>query len=492
MKILFLFPNFAPIGGGGPPLGLAILIGIAKSKGHDIYLFDTSFMLNTHWYNPYSNFIKIKDEKYHVTERDLTISDINALFKQKVEEIQPDLICCSSVTPTHEIGRELIGGIDKKKDQIIVCGGLHPTICPEEVIHEKGVDIVCVGEGEIAFSELLDRLSSGGDYWHIKNLWVRRDNKVIRNSIGELIDAEKIPKSDFTLFEEKHFYKPFKGNKVRALRVELSRGCIYPCAYCVNKYLQSLFRGKGKYFRYKSVEQVLSELLFYMERYDLEMLFFKDEIFLFLPDRWLQEFADQYKSKIGLPFFCQSTAKDINTEKVALLKDMNCVAVAMGVEVGNEKYRKQILNKPVSNNEIRNAVLLLGKSGIRTTAYFMMGLPYETRDLIFETIQFQRELFELGCKPSQINCYHPFPGCKLYEIVKKEGFMRKDFDNRKTTVVSALDMPQLSSKEIDGLYRTFSAYTKVEEWMYPIVKLCENGNGKELEIISTINAHYAE
>lgn len=490
MRILFVFPNYAPVGGGGMPIGLSILIGIAKSKGHEVMLFDTSFKLKSYWYNPYTSFIKIQDDYSFNNDRSLSMEDIVELFREKVSDFNPDLICISSLTPTHEIGIKLIEGIKNKKHHLIIFGGVHSTVCSEEVIQHKNVDMICISEGEVAFSELLDCLQSGENYTNINNLWIKKNGTIIRNPIGTAINADSIPLCDFSLFESEHFYKPFKGQKMRSARVEVSRGCIYPCSYCSNKYLQGLSKGHGRFFRYKSVSKVIDELLLYKELYNLEMLFLKDEVFLFLPDQWLAEFSVEYKSRINLPFFCQSTAKDINEKKVKLLKDVNCVAVAIGAEVGNEKFRKNILKKPISNDEIKKAVELLVKNGIRVSVYFMIGLPYETRDLIFETIEFQRELYEIGCSPSQINCFHPLPGCELTDIAKREGFFRKDFDHKMTTTIAGLDMPQLSSKEIEGLHRTFSAYTKVEKWMYPIVKMCEEGAGKEIQILEVLNSHY--
>jgi radical SAM superfamily enzyme YgiQ (UPF0313 family) len=492
MKILFVFPNYAPIGGGGIPIGLSILISIARQKGHEVALFDTSFTLKTYWYNPFTNLKKSEDDYTYQEERRYFLDELVNAFREYVNNYNPDIICVTANSPTYNIGIKLIEGIEEKNGSLVVFGGIHPTVCPDEVIQHESVDIICLGEGELAFPTLLERLANGEDYTNIQNLWVKKNGYVKKNEIGQLIQPDSIPLGDFSLFEEKQFYRIFEGKKVRSLRVEMSRGCVFKCSYCSNKEIQVLLDGKGRYFRHKSVNRGIDELSFYKDYNKLDMLFFKDEVFLLMPKKWMRQFSQEYKSKIKLPFFCQSTAKEINEEKVEMLKDMGCVAVAIGVEVGNEKFRKEVLKKHVSNEQIKRAVYLLVKENIRVTTYFLIGFPYETRDLIFDTIEFQRELYDLGSCPTHINCFYPFPGAELTVIAEKEGFLRKKLDHRKNTTTSGLDMPQLSAKEIEGLYRTYVAYTRVDKWMYPIIELCETGVGKEIQILSLISQHYSE
>jgi|TARA_B100000315_G_C14578687_1_gene589277 radical SAM superfamily enzyme YgiQ (UPF0313 family) len=492
MKILFVFSNYAPVGGGGIPIGLSILINIAKQKGHDVKLFDTSYKIRTETYQQQTNFVKTKEHYNYNAEREYLENELVRVFRDEVNKFCPKLICFSTLTPTHELALSLLNGLDKSKDQLVIFGGIHSTVIPEEVIMHEKVDIVCVGEGEKAFSSLLVHLSGEKDYYGINNLWCKKNGEIVKNSIDNFLEPDLIPYSDCDLFDERHLYRSFKGKNMRSLRVEISRGCVYKCSYCTNKNIQNMSKGKIPYFRYKSVDRCIEEFLFYKNILNLEMFYFKDEVFLMLPKKWLREFAKEYKAQINLPFFCQSSAKDINEENVKILKDMGCVAVAMGVEVGNEEFRKKVLNKPVSNAEIVSAVKLLRKNGIRITTYFMIGLPYETRELIFDTIEFQRVLYSIGSSPTHINSFYPFPGCDMEVIAKKEGFINKNFEHNRSTTNAGLDMPQLSAVEIEGLLRTYAAYTRVDKWMYPIIELCEAGDRTGVQILNIINEYYSE
>ena len=49
MKILFLYPNFG--GYGKIPIGMALVMTILKNQGHEIDLFDVSFIISDRNFN---------------------------------------------------------------------------------------------------------------------------------------------------------------------------------------------------------------------------------------------------------------------------------------------------------------------------------------------------------------------------------------------------------------------------------------------------------
>ena len=53
-----------------------------------------------------------------------------------------------------------------------VFGGPHPTYFPE-MIHQEGVDGICIGEGEFAMLDLVQKLSAGKPITDIPNWWDR-------------------------------------------------------------------------------------------------------------------------------------------------------------------------------------------------------------------------------------------------------------------------------------------------------------------------------
>ena len=73
----------------------------------------------------------------------------------------------------------------------VIAGGPHPTALPEYVLQNKNIDMICVGEGEEAFAELLDRMEKGLDIYDTKNIWFKKDGEIIKNDLRDLIQGHR-------------------------------------------------------------------------------------------------------------------------------------------------------------------------------------------------------------------------------------------------------------------------------------------------------------
>ncbi len=114
----------------------------------------------------------------------------------------------------------------------VIAGGVFPTFSPETVIKEKAVNMVCIGEGEEVLPEVCRQLTNGGDTSNIKNLWVKKGDKIIKNKMRNLSNINLNPLPDFSIFNEDRFLKPMKGELLKMAPVETHRGCPYTCAFC--------------------------------------------------------------------------------------------------------------------------------------------------------------------------------------------------------------------------------------------------------------------
>ena len=115
-------------------------------------------------------------------------------------------------------------------------------------------------------------------------------------------------------------------------------------------------------------------------------------------------------------------------------------------------FAKKILKKNLSDETIINAFKIAKKIGIRATANYMIGLPFETEKDILKSIEFNKRLNP----PSISVCYFvPFMGTELYEISKNEGFYPEFNPDADIFSESTLDMPHLSKKRISELMELF-------------------------------------
>lgn len=102
----------------------------------------------------------------------------------------------------------------------------------------------------------------------------------------------------------------------------------------------------------------------------------------------------------------------------------------MGIESGSERVLKE-MNKGITLNQVRNAAKLFKKVGIHWTGYFMMGVPNETVEDVYRTLDF---MYEVKPDFASIGVYEPFPGNPMFMdgiqrgLVKQEMSL-KDFFN---------------------------------------------------------------
>ena len=96
--------------------------------------------------------------------------------------------------------------------------------------------------------------------------------------------------------------------------------------------------------------------------YPLEYVVFVDDTFV-LDREWLQEFAGQYRERVGLPFFCNVRANLVTPELVQLLRWAGCHSVSMGIEAGDDEVRNKLLNRNLSRPSGRHAARLIREGG---------------------------------------------------------------------------------------------------------------------------------
>lgn len=467
-KILFI----NPISGieGFLPIGLSSLIAILRKTGFSMDIFDTTYYQTTDYNDREKNefvgeFLPADMSKFGVVyeNRDY-IKNLN----EKIGSFSPDLIMVTIPTAyNYPLAMELIEGISDYKGLLAV-GGKPVTLNPERFINNHKIDIVCVGEGETAALELCMSLEDKKPYNRIKNLWVKENGEIIKNEIGPLEDLNKLPFPDWDLFDKRHFYKPFRGKVYRYGHLELSRGCLYKCSYCINDKLQELYKGKGRYFRKKNIPRAIEEITYLKDRYSLEIIKFWDEEFFLYTEMELEELAKEYK-KINLPFLITARLDSVTEKKARIIKDMGCVNVSAGIETGSEYIRKTVLNRKMSNKEIIRGIGILNKYGIRTSTLNMLGMPFETRRQVFETIDLNKVAH---AQNSSVMILQPWDGTKIRETAVKAGFMKGACETYLYTD-TYLTMPQLTPEEIRALAKTFTLYRKLPKALYPLVGLCE-------------------
>lgn len=454
-KLLFVYPNKE----GYPiiPLGISILSGILKNAGHKVELFDVTFMVPTrsdHDAREKTMVVKKVDVERYWGKGDSF--NIEEEFRRKMLSCNPDLIAFSVVENNYGLARRLFKVVREISNTPIIVGGVFPTVATDFFVGDKNIDIICIGEGEYSILELANRLDYKKEIFDIPNLIIKSTGKLTPCYFAKYYDWEPFVFQDWDIFDERHLFKPLDGKMWRTGLFEMSRGCPFKCSYCANHIYQGIFKDLGIYHREKPIKYVIEEIEYMKNRYSLELVFFIDENFMMMSEDRFAEFCLKFKERIKLPFFIQTKAETLLEErKVGMLKDANCITIGIGVESGNEKIRSMLLRKPTSNHIYKKAFNNCNKYKIRTTAYIMIGLPFETEEEILESINFCKEL---NTESIALSIFAPYHGSELYDLCVKKGFIEDKYNEEISVNYSTiLNMPQISKKRLEGLYYNFNS-----------------------------------
>jgi len=378
-----------------------------------------------------------------------------AEFSARLRQDSPDMVAFSAMTNGFHYAKEMAGWVKEfSGDVTVLCGGIHATLDPEDVISVGAIDYVCRGEGEEPMVELCDALDKGKSPNYIANIWLRDDERVIRNKVRSTYqDLDRFPHPDRDIFDfdnlltTKESFATFLGG----------RGCPFACAYCANHGMKDLYPNKGQYIRFKTVDRLMDEIEVVLKRYPyIKYVAFSDDI-LPLKIDWLREFAEKYKARIGRPFKCNINPMLVKDETISLLHAAGCTMVEIGVESGNEKIRREVLNRKITNEGMLKATRLIRSFGMKIATYNMVGVPGESIREIRDTIKLNGLI---GPEKMYAFIFYPYPGTRLHAFCKKEGLLTESrFDTYAEGTI--LKSKTLTEKEVVFGHRFFRSFAKL-------------------------------
>jgi radical SAM superfamily enzyme YgiQ (UPF0313 family) len=474
IKVLFIYPNLR--GMNMLPPAIAIFSRILKDNGFKVALFDTTYYQSGSFDSDKEKEKNLQVRPFDMS-RQVTLKTGDPLhdLDEMVRAFSPDLIALSATEDIFPGGLKLLRHIDAH-DILTIAGGIYPTFAPEKVIRNKEIDIVCIGEGEEALLELCLRLRNGDDFTDINNLWVKLKNGAIRkNPLKYLQDINQELLPDFTLFEEARFYRPMAGKVYRMFPVETHRGCPYQCAYCNAPVTRKLYAdaGVGNFLRKKNIALVKKELEFYRDTWKAEYFYFWAETFLTYTDKEFEEFIAMY-DHIRLPFWCQTRPETVNEYRIHKLKSVGLHRISIGIEHGNEEFRRKIIKRSLSNDAIVKAVSVIAEAQLPAgiSVNNIVGFPDETPSLAMDTIELNRRIAD---KVDTMNCYAfvPYHGTQLHALSLERGYIDDDTPTACLTGDPVLNMPGFPKERIKGIMRTFSLYVKFDKTRWPQIKKAE-------------------
>jgi radical SAM superfamily enzyme YgiQ (UPF0313 family) len=389
--------------------GLGYIASVLKQKGHNI----DYFIIDNH-------------------------NEIQVLYEQ-LRTRQPDITAFYVTTSQFIYLKEIIPEIKKISKSFIVCGGPYPTLKPECILEIPELDAILRGEGEYPMLDLTEALKSKKDHLLIKNFWFRTKDGIVKNELRPLInDLDELPFPDKSALDYQQEIDLHGGIN----RFIFSRGCKFECTYCSNKAFTDIY--KKTYYRVLSPEKAIAQIESDAAKYKFKSIIFDDDT-INLDPKWFFEFFALYNKKFKYPFICNMRPELVNPEAIRLLKEGGVKGIWIGVEHGNETFRKTILKRNITNDEIANAFELIHKNNIRCYAQIMVGFPFENKALFLETVKLCRKLQTSEAR--SISIFTPYPSTELGNICEENNWLpdRMEYFERNQATIS---YPGFSKEEI--------------------------------------------
>jgi radical SAM superfamily enzyme YgiQ (UPF0313 family) len=359
-----------------PPYSLLYLARALLKKGHEPVIMDGRF------------------EGKAAIEREISNSDILAVsagMNMQFVTALPYLQCA------------------REKGVPVLLGGVFATLNHEALLQYPSIDGICLGEGEVAVVEAVEK-------------GIRRASNVAylnggiqRNPVAPFINLDDYSPLPWDLVQVEKYVTDYKDMKL--FYYTTSRGCPHRCDYCY----QGFFWNRK--WRPLSLLKVKEELDNISGSVDIEGFYFFDDNFMV--DRKRAEGITRYLHGKGLGWSCMTRANYLTRDLVGHMRETGCFKVNIGAESGSQDTLKR-MKKDIKTEDTLKAARLIGEAGLSSEFYFMIGYQGETMGDIMKTVELADEVERLSGAETFIRVALPFKGTPYFESAREAGFERGD------------------------------------------------------------------
>ncbi len=385
----------------------------------------------------------LEESGFEVSIVDLSISDMNSSEAAAViASMNPAVVGFSCTTPGFPLAVQVAEKVKQKNVRTkIIFGGPFATFAYHEILSNyPWVDLVVRREGEHTLLDLVKHFVRGtsrplGD---IPGIVYREDGSLKLTSERPFIEnLDILPFPALHLLGDLDQYDKKAG-------VITSRGCPFGCAFCSSAVMW------GKKTRFRSVENVISEINTLIKNLSIKEFRFIDDTFTLDRERVLQLCSELEKIRPRLTWRCITRADMVDEEILRAMKRAGCKSVQYGIESANPGTLT-LIGKQIFKEEVEKKVDAAKRAGIDVYGSFVIGLPGETREMIEETIEFAESL---SLADTQVNIAMPFLGTPLREVLVPQCGARIRHNNwenyhqnfKETGIV--IENPELSIRDL--------------------------------------------
>lgn len=428
MRILLVHPNYhsggAEIAGTWPPAWVAYLNGFLKAGGYTDVIFVDAMTLD------------LDDE----------------VMRKKFAEIKPDIVGCTSITPSiYKAQRLLQVAKEVNPNVITVLGGIHGTFMFSQVLGESPwIDAVVRGEGEQVFLNLVKAVDAGNFLENRESVpgiaFINQEGKIV-STVAEppIADLDTITPDWSILDWSKYLYTPLN---VRVAIPNFARGCPFTCSFCSQwKFWRD--------YRIRDPKKVVDEIEDLVKNHKIGFFILADEEPTIHRKKFIQFCEELIERKLPVLWGINTRVTDILRDEklLPMYRKAGLIHISLGTEAAAQLQLDRF-NKETTIDQNKKAIRLLREAGIVTEAQFIVGLENETAETIEETYRMTRDW-----NPDLANwaMYTPWPFSDLFQEL---GDKVEVFDYDKYNFVTPIMKPDAMDRAelLDGVMKNYRRF----------------------------------
>ena len=377
--------------------------------------------------------LNVAKKKFFLSENAGKFSYVEVV-EREIKRLSPDFVGITCLFSGQiEMVLKIADAVKKVKPSIItILGGMHPTIFYSEILSNcPNVDAVAIGEGEITLKKIL---TTERDNWgSIEGLAFRNKQKqiIVNTKIPFVENLDELPPPAYDLFNFEDYkldtsgwYNPKKLEIGTSVPILTSRSCPFKCNFCAMNLVM------GTKFRARSAESVFREIEYLYKVRNVRYFNIMDDNFSLDKKRIKQICKYIIDAKLDISFdVCNgtmpATMDDDVIDAVAAAGFCSCF---LAIESGSHFMRNKVMNKHLSNETIIRVVNSFRRyPKIHLAAFFIMGMPEETKTTLDETYKLIEMLDLDSFKMAVIT---PLPGTKLFEQCERDNLFLANSEER--------------------------------------------------------------
>ncbi len=333
-------------------------------------------------------------------------------IRADLRRIRPSALILSITTPTLEDDLQA-ARIAKEIDPSVITlskGAHFRDLDLETLDAHPELDLVMRGE----YEKTVVVLARGTAWAEIPGITYREPSETpVRTPDAPFIqDLDSIPFPARHRIDNGRYYRPDSGATQATIVTE--RGCPYPCIFCLAGEVG------GKKVRVRSPENVVGEIRECVETHGIRDFLFRSDLFT-ANRKWVREVCRAIlAANLRIDWSCNSRVDTLDEETLRLMKESGCWLVSFGVESGNEMMLEK-MKKKADIPATRNAIELCRKVRVKSSVYFLIGLPWEDEATFEDSVRLACEL-----DPDFVEFFYayPFHGTEFYDLAVEYGLLQ--------------------------------------------------------------------